>query len=66
MWVKKQQIDLCMEELVVDIWQNQYNIVKLKNKIKKKEISKKEEKKTEKGVRQGCLLSPCLIYMLST
>ena len=28
-------------QIHVDIWQNQYNIVKLKNKIKKKERTKK-------------------------
>ena len=33
----------------VDIWQNQYNIVKLKNKKKKK------EKKSESEVAQSCL-----------
>ena len=27
----------------VDIWQNQYNIVKLKNKIKKIELTKKKK-----------------------
>ena len=33
----------------VDIWQNQYNIVKLKNKIKlKKKKERKEKKKTKK------------------
>ena len=37
----------------VDIWQNQYNIVKLKNKKKKK------EKKSESEVAQSCLT---LIY----
>ena len=32
----------------VDIWQNQYNIVKLKNKIKFKNLKKKKEKNTLK------------------
>ena len=32
----------------VDIWQNQYNIVKLKNKIKFKKINKKNKKQKEK------------------
>ena len=30
-------------QIHVDIWQNQYNIVKLKNKIKKKKIKKRKE-----------------------
>ena len=30
----------------VDIWQNQYNIVKLKNKIKKKRKRSKDKKKS--------------------
>ena len=34
----------------VDIWQNQYNIVKLKNKIKKIEL---EKKRTYKGLFLG-------------
>jgi len=38
----------------VDIWQNQYNIVKLKNKIKKKNKVVKEKKKKE-----SFLISPC-------
>ena len=36
-------------QIHVDIWQNQYNIVKLKNKKKKK------EKKSESEVAQSCL-----------
>ena len=31
----------------VDIWQNQYNIVKLKNKIKKKRKEQEEKKKSQ-------------------
>ena len=31
-------------QIHVDIWQNQYNIVKLKNKIKLKKKKKKHEK----------------------
>ena len=31
---------VCLWRIHVDIWQNQYNIVKLKNKIKKKEAIK--------------------------
>ena len=42
-----------------DIWQNQYNIVKFKNKIKFKKISRVTIKK-KKEVQQGCLLPPCL------
>ena len=42
MWVKKQQLEPCMEKLIG--WM-----------------------KIEKGVQQGCLLSPCLLtYTLST
>ena len=33
----------------VDIWQNQYNIVKLKNKIKLKKIIKKNKRKCLKS-----------------
>ena len=41
-----------MERIHVDIWQNQYNIVKLKNKInKRKNKNKPGEKK--KGYMEG-------------
>ena len=58
MWVKKQQIDLCMEELVVDIWQNQYNIVKLKNKIKKYIYQKKKKKRLRKEYDKAVCCHP--------
>ena len=50
-----------------DIWQNQYNIVKFKNKIKLKK--KRTGQGTtdcfqiRKGVHQGCILSPCLFNL---
>ena len=34
----------------VDIWQNQYNIVKLKNKIKKNRTGKKKKKNIQRLV----------------
>ena len=36
---------VCLWRIHVDIWQNQYNIVKLKNKIKKKRKRSKDKKK---------------------
>ena len=36
---------VCLWWIHVDIWQNQYNIVKLKNKIKKKRKRSKDKKK---------------------
>ena len=37
---------VCLWRIHVDIWQNQYNIVKLKNKIKKKRKRSKDKKKS--------------------
>ena len=43
----------------VDIWQNQYNIVKLKNKIKKIELTKKKKRWF------SCLGCPRLFFIVS-
>ena len=45
-------------EIHFDIWQNQYNIVKLKNKIKIKKIKLNKIKRKNKKVL--CLLKQCL------
>ena len=41
----------------VDIWQNQYNIVKLKNKIKKKELKSLLMKAKEESEKVGLKLN---------
>ena len=47
-------------QIHVDIWQNQYNIVKLKNKVKKKIKKRKKKKKREREIPEEkthrCLL----------
>ena len=43
-------------QIHVDIWQNQYNIVKLKNKIKYKKINKNKQTHISygKSISDGC------------
>ena len=41
----------------VDIWQNQYNIVKLKNKIKKKKLKKGKKKKKASILRRSAFFT---------
>ena len=45
-------------QIHVDIWQNQYNIVKLKTKIKKKECTKKTNER--KKLKKNKIYSTCI------
>ena len=47
-----------------DVWQNQYNIVKLKNKIKRKKIMNKNTSRGsyKANYRIKCLIEPWLLY----